>query len=136
MNQSPWRRPRSLAEVAGSAATYSDFGYHLKDFLHTLAETVRQGESIEPLLAAEPSRLCGQFEEGQLCDAFLAGLADFLARRHGFAPPAWAMSASRVLENPWFSEKFPQVRLRLLRDTPSAFKDRNIFVFESALQVA
>jgi len=41
-----------------------------------------------------------------------------------------------MFAEPWFSEPFPQVRMRLLRDTPSAFKDKNVFVFESALQVA
>jgi hypothetical protein len=28
------------------------------------------------------------------------------------------------------------VRMRLLRDTPSAFKDKSIFVFEAALDAA
>ena len=41
-----------------------------------------------------------------------------------------------MLEEPWFSPEFPQIRMRLLRDTPSAFKDKNLFIFESALQVA
>jgi hypothetical protein len=136
VKESPWRRPRSLAEVAESSAAYSDFGYHLKDFLHTAAEAARGGQSLEPFVAAEPPRLADRFAEGKVCDAFLAGLADFLGRKNGFNTPAWSMAEDRILAEPWFSEEFPQVRLRLLRDTPSAFKDRNIFIFESALQVA
>ena len=42
----------------------------------------------------------------------------------------------RLLDELWFSEELPTVRLLLLRDTPSAFKDKNVFVFDSALRVA
>lgn len=136
MSDSPWRRPRSLREVAESSAAYADFGYHLKDFLHEVAEAQKRGASLEPMLAAPPPVLAGRFAEGNICDAFAAGLADFLARRHNFSTPSWALAKERALERPWFSVEFPQVRLRLLRDTPSAFKDKNIFVFESALEVA
>lgn len=136
MNESPWRRPQTLVEIAESSLAYSDFGYHLKDFLHEVAAARRRGASLRPMVDACPPLLAGRFAEGMICDAFLAGLADFLARTSGFNPPDWAMSDERVLEEPWFSEEFPQVRMRLLRDTPSAFKDRNIFIFESALQVA
>lgn len=136
MNDAPARRPRSLRQVVESSATYGDFGYHLKDFLHAVAEADKCGDSLEPMLAEAPPLLAGCFAEGNICDAFAAGLADFLARTHHFATPGWALSQDRVLERPWFSVEFPQVRLRLLRDTPSAFKDKNIFVFESALQVA
>jgi hypothetical protein len=50
--------------------------------------------------------------------------------------PAWALNPDRALEVPWFSETLPDLRFLLLRDTPSAFKEKNIFVFESALKVA
>ena len=52
------------------------------------------------------------------------------ARRH------LKITQDRVLDEPWFSEELPVVRLLLLRDTPSAFKDKNVFVFDSALRVA
>lgn len=41
-----------------------------------------------------------------------------------------------MLPQPWFSPDFPEIRMRLLRDTPSAFKDKNLFVFDSAMKVA
>ncbi len=91
---------------------------------------------LGPMLASEPPRLASRFPEGKIGDAFLAGLADYLSRLHSLHTPDWALEPGRVLEEPWFSETFPEVRLLLLRDTPSAFKDRNIFVLESALKVA
>ena len=60
----------------------------------------------------------------------------YLARVNAIQTPAWALKEDRVLDDPWFSEELPGVRLLLLRDTPSAFKDKNVFVFDSALKVA
>ena len=127
------KRPKSLREVATESSTYEDFGYNLKDFLHTLAFTKRDGRPIEPLLVDEPQRLAGLFAEGKICDAFLAATADYLARNNGVQTPAWALREDLMLDDPWFSPPYLSVRMRLLRDTPSAFKDKNIFIFEEAL---
>src|SRR5207244_2142959 len=105
--------------------SYGDFGYNLKDFLHQFALVQKRGLSLEPLLLPEPVRLAGRFPEGVICDAFLAAAADFLSRQNRIPTPAWALKADLVLQEPWFSPDFPQIRMRLLRDTPSAFKDKN-----------
>jgi hypothetical protein len=130
------RRPVSLHEVAAETTIYREFGYNLKDFLHEFASAKERGLPLLPLLEEEPPFLAARFEEGRICDAFIAGTADHLARLHGIQTPVWAQNPQRVLEFPWFSELLPDVRLLLLRDTPSAFKEKNIFVFESALNVA
>ena len=130
------RRPTSMREVAEESATYSDFGANLKDFLHTFHFARQRKEALQPLLAARPPRLSEKFVQGKICDAFLAATADYLSRVNGLPTPEWALEDDLVLEEPWFSEEFPAVRMRLLRDTPSAFKDKNIYVFESALSVA
>lgn len=130
------RRPESLREVAAQTGTYEEFGHNLKDFLHTFAFAEKKGESLSPLLAEPPLRLASHFPEGKICDAFLAATADYFARTHGIPTPDWALKEDLVLADPWFSPAFPNVRMRLLRDTPSAFKDKNIFIFENALTVA
>jgi hypothetical protein len=130
------RRPTSLQEVAIESAAYAEFGRHLKDFLHEFAFATKRGLALEPLLLEEPPRLAGRFDQGKVCDAFLAATADYLARVNAIQTPAWALEQDRVLDEPWFSEELPTVRLLLLRDTPSAFKDKNVFVFDSALRVA
>lgn len=136
MNNGTMRRPETLRQVAEESASYSGFGMNLKDFLHEAAVARERGASLEPMLAEEPPRLAGKFEGGAVCDGFLAALADFLSRRDGLQTPVWAQQGDLALETPWFSPDLPGVRAMLLRDTPSAFKDRNIFIFESALQVA
>ena len=136
MSPGIWRRPKSLREVAEESHRYGDFGYHLKDFLHEFAWAHQHHLPMESMLAEEPPRLAQRFEEGNICDAFVAATADHLSRVNGILTPAWALNDDLVLAKPWFSEEFLNVRLRLLRDTPSAFKDKNLFVFESALSVA
>jgi len=130
------RRPTSLQEVAVESGAYAEFGRHLKDFLHEFAFVKKRGLPLEPLLSEEPPRLAGRFDQGKICDSFLAATADYMARINGIQTPAWALEQDRVLDEPWFSEELPVVRLLLLRDTPSAFKDKNVFVFDSALKVA
>ena len=129
-------RPTSLQEVAVESGAYSEFGRHLKDFLHEFALTKKRGSALEPLLSEEPPRLARRFDQGRICDAFLAATADYLARVNAIQTPAWALREDLVLDDPWFSEELREVRLLLLRDTPSAFKDKNVFVFDSALKVA
>ncbi len=130
------RRPGSMREVAVESVTYEDFGYNLKDFLHEFAKAGERHRPLDPMLAEEPPRLAERFREGKICDAFLAATADYLSRVNHIPTPAWALAEERVLEVPWFSLESPRVRGLLLRDTPSAFKDKNVFIFESALKVA
>ena len=136
MSNGPIRRPKSLLEVAVESQSYNEFGRNLKDFLHEFAFARDQHLPLEPLFANEPPLLAGRFEHGEVCDAFLAATADYLCRKSRVPTPIWALDPKRVLEIPWFSEEYRSVRMMLLRDTPSAFKDKNLFVFESALQVA
>jgi hypothetical protein len=136
MSRPPIIRPATLREVSDESRSYEEFGQNLKDFLHEFAAARRRGLPLEPMLAAEPPLLAAGFSEGSICDAFLAATADHLARTSGFRTPEWALKPGRVLENPWFSDPLPALRGILLRDTPSAFKDKNLFVLESALAVA
>lgn len=136
MNEFKIHRPMTLLEVATESERYEDFGGHLKDFLHEFARALKGGEPVEQMLTVEPPLMAEKFAEGKVCDAFLAATADFLARRNGLLTPAWARREKLVLAAPWFSPDLRGVRAMLLRDAPSAFKDKNIFVFESALQVA
>ena len=130
------RRPDSLREVAAESETYNDFGSNLKDFLHEFNFHRKGGLPLEPMLAEEPLRLRERFKEGTICDAFLAATADYLSRLNGIPTPPWALREDLVLNEPWFAMDSPRLRGYLLRDTPSAFKDKNLFVFDSALNVA
>lgn len=127
-------RPSSLAEVAARAESLERFGRELADWLHAL-----RGLGSRPALAATlaeaPDLLVGRFPGGSLADATLAAYADLLAERIGVAPPAWCLEPERVAPEPWFANEGPRGRILALRDSPPAFKRRNLFSFAPDLPV-
>src|SRR2546423_42016 len=99
-------RPLTLQEVAVEKRENRDFGRHLKDFLHEFALAKKTGQPLTPMLSDEPRILAEEFSEGRICDAFIAGTADYLSRVNGINTPLWAQNEARVLEKPWFSEEW------------------------------
>lgn len=119
-------RPSSLAEVATRADSLERFGHELADWLHTL-RALGSRPALAASIADAPVLLAGRFPEGALADATLAAYADLLAERAGLAPPSWCFAAERVAPEPWFASTGPRSRLLALRDSPPAFKRRNLF---------
>ena len=121
-------RPVTLAEIARHSGSLEDFGRHFRDWLHEIRR-----HSSRPQLAAavqqEPPLLAARFVQGEVADAWLAAYAEHLAGRIGRPVPAWANKRGRVSPEPWFATAVTSARLRLLalRDSPAAFKKRNLF---------
>ena len=88
------------------------------------------GLSREAILEA----LCGLSDEiGRVEDAYLAAVAEELARRFGLPLPAWTMTEERWLHKPWFASPLASLRAVLLLESPPGFRSRNLFVSENAL---
>lgn len=119
-------RPQTLAEVAARADSLPRFGRELADWLHTV-RTLHSRPALAKTIAPAPPLLAGRFPEGGLADATLAAYADHLAERIGLAPPSWCFESTRIAPEPWFAVDGPRSRLLALRDTPPAFKRRNLF---------
>jgi hypothetical protein len=49
--------------------------------------------------------------------------------------PAWTRSTARIAPQPWFESDIPALRLMALRDSPGAFKRRNLYVADVDLPV-
>src|SRR5437899_5812186 len=92
----PPRRPGSLQEVAAWSNDRQEFHYHLADFLDQF-----RLEPQSAMLLEEPAELAGQFEGGDVCDAYLAAVTVALAREIRSLPPAWAWAHSRRLAKPY-----------------------------------
>lgn len=127
-------RPHTLAEVAARADSLARFGRELADWLHTV-RTLGSRPALAKTIEAAPARVAGRFPEGALADATLAAYADFLAERIHIAPPSWCFEYERIAPEPWFSVDGPRSRLFALRDTPPAFKRRNLFTIAPDLPV-
>ncbi|HEY0455570.1 MAG TPA: hypothetical protein VGE41_04305 [Verrucomicrobiae bacterium] len=87
-------------------------------------------------LAEQPKRLVEVVEKGEICDAYLAAVAETLAGEHGMAVPSWAWSEDRKLHRPWFALPWAGLRAVLLHESPAAFRSRNLFVSANALSRA
>ena len=119
-------RPQTLREVAARARGLADFGREFQDWLHTL-RTLRSRPAIAEAIAGEPEFLDIHFSEGATADAWLAAYAEHLAVSSGLPAPAWTASAARIAREPWFESAIPALRLMALRDSPAAFKHRNLY---------
>ncbi len=132
--QRGWRRPRSLFEVVRDAETTADIGCNLADFLdhvNLLAKQPRAAVRVAASLRTEPPRTGDAVQ-----DAYLAAVAAHLAHRLGLRAPAWTDKKYRRLAHPWFALPDAWARATLLRDSPPAFRERNLFTSEDALHRA
>jgi len=119
-------RPQTLAEVAARSDSLPTFGRELADWLHTV-RTLGSRPALARTIETAPPLLAARFPEGTLADATLAAYADFLAERIRIAPPSWCFGEERISAEPWFAVNGRRSRLFALRDTPPAFKRRNLF---------
>ena len=116
------------------AETTEDIGCNLADFLdhvNLLAKQPGAAVRVAASLRSEPPRTGDAVQ-----DAYLAAVAAHLAHRLRLRVPAWANKKSRRLEHPWFALPDVWARATLLRDSPAAFRERNLFTTEDALHRA
>ena len=119
-------RPKTLHEISSRAEDLSHFGLEFADWLHTV-RTLRSRPLLANAITKEPQLLRDRFPEGAISDAWLAAYAEHIAEHIGHPVPAWANSKKRIAPEPWFSTDSPASRQRALRDSPPAFKKRNLF---------
>jgi len=119
-------RPQTLRDVAARSRSLSDFGREFQDWLHTL-RTLRSRPAITEAIKEAPEFLDIHFPEGATADAWLAAYAEHLANTLGLPVPAWTTTPARIARDPWFESATPALRLTALRDSPAAFKHRNLY---------
>jgi hypothetical protein len=125
-------RPKSLAEVAALTLDGGSFDRCLANFLDEF-----YASPSPEALSRSPMFLSEHFGEiGRVQDAYLAATAEELARAHGLTAPDWAADDVRALHRPWFASRLEGLRAVLLRESPPAFRARNLFVSENALSRA
>ncbi len=122
------KRPGSLVEIAKRATNSDEFGFLIREFLDEFYEKRDSG-----ILQEEPQSLRDLFQDQGRADAYLAAMADHLARSMGQLCPRWALAPERTLAMPYFSMQSEAGRLFLLTDAPRAFRQRNLFINRDAL---
>lgn len=69
-------------------------------------------------------------------DAAFAAMAEYLARRDGWAVPVWARLSEREAWPWWFVTDLRGLHPRALVESPSSFRRRGVFITDGALSRA
>lgn len=119
------KRPRTLHEVSRRAAAGEQaFDPALREFLDTF---YANPDAREAALSMRPLTL------DALRDAYLAAVAEHLARWYGLAIPEWSESYGMGLKRPFFAGGLESLKAVLFVQSPTAFRRRLLFVSKDAL---
>lgn len=123
------KRPDTLIEVASASRKGSELHHDaMAGFLDTFyTNPERRQAMIDP----EPPML--DYAE---MDAYLAAVAEHLARRWDLQIPAWTADPARTLHEPVFGSTIEALKPMLLAQSPLAFRKRMIFVEHDPLRRA
>lgn len=125
-------RPKTLAEVAQLVINGDSFDRCLANFLDEFYAAPNA-----KALADAPALLAPVLgDPGHVQDAYLAATAEELARIHRLFAPTWVAAEARKLHRPWFASPLAALRAVLLLESPAAFRSRNLFISENALNRA
>lgn len=124
-------RIASLVDVAALTKTQEDFSALLRDFLDGFYPAPLPEKVMD-----EPDLLCDVLHDGGMADAYIAAVCDQLCRQNRFTRPAWIKRPARFLKHPYFAAKTHGLRMIYLQESPSSFKERNLFVSANALSRA
>lgn len=123
------KRPDTLIDVAAVSQPGSPLhGHAMAGFLDTFYMNPDRRQAMidpEPPMIGYPKM-----------DAYLAAVAEHLARRWGLGIPAWTHSPARTLHEPVFATTIEELKPMLLAQSPLAFRKRMIFVEHEPLSRA
>jgi hypothetical protein len=118
-------RPSTLSEVARRAATGEQgFDLALREFLDPFYANPEQREAA---IRQQPQSL------DPLRDAYIAAVAEHLARCYSQDIPYWAETQGMDLKRPFFAGNLQSLKARLTVESPTAFRPRMMFISKDAL---
>ncbi|MBV8651175.1 MAG: hypothetical protein JO255_06885 [Alphaproteobacteria bacterium] len=119
------KRPQSLKEVAARVASREqDFDPALREFLDRFYAVPDEREAA---IEDEPLPL------DPVKDAYLAAVAEHLARISGISIPEWSETHGNGLSQPFFAGGLESLKAILTVESPTAFRRRLLFVSKDAL---
>lgn len=110
------KRPTSLLDVSRRVSQGGNFTFAMKAFVDAFATS----QSVDALLE-EPVILGDPVQ-----NAYLAGVAEYLAFRLGQPAPEWCEKPERYLKEPFYFGG-EHSRAMLMTETPFAFRKRLLF---------
>jgi hypothetical protein len=116
------RRPRTLAQVVECEREFGQLDAFLREFCDEFY-IEQDAAKRAAMLEVEPPLIDDERE-----DAYLAAAAEHLAQRYHLPVPHWTNQPVRFLHRAWFPCGLESLKAMLLRDSPTAFRRRMIFV--------
>ncbi|MCC6890972.1 MAG: hypothetical protein IT536_20790 [Hyphomicrobiales bacterium] len=119
------KKPRTLCEVVRRARCGEQpFDPSLREFLDVF---YANPGSREAAIAERPAPI------DALHNAYVAAVAEHLARVYGLAIPEWTEIHGNDLHEPFFAGGLQSLKGVLVAESPSAFRRRLLFVSKDAL---
>ncbi len=115
-------RPRSLRQAAACGLEFGDRDAYLREFLDEFY-VEDNAERRAAMLADEPP-----LSRDGRANAYYAAVAEHLALKNHLPVPPWTGQPGRFLHQPFFPAGLESLKAMLLRDSPTAFRRRMIFV--------
>jgi hypothetical protein len=118
--------PQSLIELVPFAGNVEQWQGGLRNFL-------------DAFYYAPQENRCSMIEQEPPCtdsayfNAYMAGVAEYLAREYGLPIPEWVHDTARFMHTPKFPCELEGMKAYLLSSTPSAFNRRMIFTGDNPL---
>jgi hypothetical protein len=119
------KRPRTLLEASRRVKRAEQaFDPAILEFLDVFYD---EPEAREAALAERPEPL------DALRDAYIAAVAEHLARSFGLPVPEWSETHGHGLTRPFFAGGLESLKAILTVESPAAFRRRLLFVSKDAL---
>lgn len=114
-------RPPTL-KAAANLEDIKHFFPGVRNFLDKFYSTENRSDRQE-MLAEEPEIL-----GIPRLDAYLAAVAEHLCLKYDLEIPSWVNAPSRFLGEPYFPAEMQKLKATFIKESPSAFRRRLIFV--------
>lgn len=119
------KRPRTLLQISRRAKSgRQDFDHATREFLDTF---YADADSRSAALRDRPEPI------DPVRDAYLAALAEHLARSFGLPVPEWSETHGNALRRPFFAGGLDSLNAILTVQSPAAFRRRLLFISKDAL---
>jgi hypothetical protein len=119
------RKPRTLEEVVRRVkAGKQKFDPSLREFLDSFYVN---SDSRQQAIEERPAAI------DAVHDAYVAAVAEHLARVYGLQIPEWSETHGNALREPFFAGGLQSLKGVLVAESPTAFRRRLLFVSKDAL---
>ena len=123
-------RPGSLLEVSERHLIGESFDFMVREFLDEFYLNPDFFRIKEEPLSLE------RVDKGNIKNAYLAAVAEYLAAKYHLGVPLWVYNEKRFLKEPFFAGGLQKLKPLLIKESPVPFRKRLLFVSENALNRA